>query len=32
MAYDVLIKNGLIVGGSGIAAFRGDIAVKDEDR
>ena len=27
--YDVLIKNGLIVDGSGKAAFRGDLAVKD---
>ncbi len=29
MAYDVLIKNGRIVDGSGMPAFQGDIAVKD---
>ena len=29
MAYDVLIKNGLIVDGSGMPSFHGDLAVKD---
>jgi len=28
--YDILIKNGLIVDGSGSSAFKGSVAIKDE--
>ena len=29
MAYDVIVKDGLIVDGTGAPAYRGDVAIKD---
>jgi N-acyl-D-amino-acid deacylase len=29
MAYDLVVKNGRVIDGSGIPAFQGDVAVKD---
>jgi N-acyl-D-amino-acid deacylase len=29
MAYDLVVKNGMIVDGSGLPRYRGDIGVKD---
>ena len=30
MAYDLLLKNGRIIDGSGMPAYRGDVAVRTE--
>ena len=29
MAYDIVIKNGMVIDGSGGARYRGDIAIQD---